>query len=184
MEEIGNKIIELRKKENWSQEQLADKLNVSRQTVSKWETNQAAPSAANIRALCEAFGVQSDYFISADEAVTKPEVQKADGTRPEEPQEDTKKRKKTALIVFLIIFLTIAAVILGVVIVGACCIIIALNKGSSSAVTTQTYPEWYVLIGAAFALVAVLYWLVYLIITRIKSRRKKKNKEIKEGKNK
>ena len=35
--EIGNKIVELRKKNNFSQEELAEKMNVSRQTISKWE---------------------------------------------------------------------------------------------------------------------------------------------------
>ena len=41
---IGNKISELRKKNNYTQEELAEKLNVSRQTISKWELNETSPS--------------------------------------------------------------------------------------------------------------------------------------------
>ena len=41
--EIGNKILELRKKANLSQEQLAEKINVTRQTISKWELNETTP---------------------------------------------------------------------------------------------------------------------------------------------
>ena len=40
---IGEKIFELRKSRNLSQEEVAEKLNVTRQTVSKWETNQSTP---------------------------------------------------------------------------------------------------------------------------------------------
>ena len=41
--DINNKIYELRKKHNYSQEQLAEKLNVTRQTITKWELNETTP---------------------------------------------------------------------------------------------------------------------------------------------
>ena len=41
--EIGNKILDLRKKQNMSQEQLAEKINVSRHTISKWELGEPSP---------------------------------------------------------------------------------------------------------------------------------------------
>ncbi len=49
---IGEKLLELRKKTNLSQEDVAFKLNVTRQTVSKWETNQSVPDFDKIVPLC------------------------------------------------------------------------------------------------------------------------------------
>ena len=55
---IGEKLFELRKKKNLSQEEVADKLNVTRQTVSKWETNQSTPDFDKIVPLCELFEIR------------------------------------------------------------------------------------------------------------------------------
>lgn len=63
MENIGEKIFNLRKGKNVSQVKLAEKLNVARYTVSRWETNTAKPTAENIKNLCEFFGVASTYFF-------------------------------------------------------------------------------------------------------------------------
>ena len=52
---IGEKLFELRKSKNLSQEEVAEKLNVTRQTVSKWETNQSTPDFDKILPLCELF---------------------------------------------------------------------------------------------------------------------------------
>ncbi len=62
----GNRIYELRKKYGFSQENIADKLNVTRQSVSLWETDQASPSIDNIVALCELFDISVDAFIKND----------------------------------------------------------------------------------------------------------------------
>ncbi len=61
---LGEKLLELRKKAGLSQEEVADKLNVSRQTVSKWETNQTVPELIKGKMLSELFGVTYDYLIS------------------------------------------------------------------------------------------------------------------------
>ena len=60
---LGEKIKTLRKKSNLSQEQLAEKLNVSRQAVSKWESNTAYPDISNLILLREIFGVTLDYLV-------------------------------------------------------------------------------------------------------------------------
>lgn len=170
MEDFGQKLIELRKKNDLSQEQLAHKVNVSRQTVSKWETDQSAPSPANIRALCEVFGVPLSYFLSEEpqEASEISVTQSTDGER------ETKKNFRLARNIFLFVFGGIVIVILGTVIVGACCVIFDSNKGVTHEIAVQTYPEIYILIGACIVMAALLYWLIYFIITRIKLRKKKK----------
>lgn len=60
---LADKIIALRKKNGWSQEDLAEKMKVSRQSVSKWEGAQAVPDLEKILRLSELFGVSTDYLL-------------------------------------------------------------------------------------------------------------------------
>ena len=60
---LADKIIELRKKNGWSQEELAEKLDVSRQSVSKWESAQSVPDMNKILKLSEIFGVSTDFLL-------------------------------------------------------------------------------------------------------------------------
>ena len=63
---LADKIIRLRKKNGWSQEELADKMNVSRQAVSKWESVQSIPDLEKILQLGTLFGVTTDYLLKDD----------------------------------------------------------------------------------------------------------------------
>ncbi len=60
---IGEKITILRSRENLSQEALADKLSVSRQSVSKWEMDQAQPQLDKVTQLCELFHISADALL-------------------------------------------------------------------------------------------------------------------------
>lgn len=60
---LADKIIDLRKKNGWSQEELAEKLGVSRQAVSKWEGAQSVPDMARVLQMSELFGVSTDYLL-------------------------------------------------------------------------------------------------------------------------
>ncbi len=60
---FADKIIALRKRCGWSQEELAEKMNVSRQAVSKWESAQATPDLEKILQLSELFRVSTDYLL-------------------------------------------------------------------------------------------------------------------------
>ena len=60
---LADKIIRLRKKNGWSQEELADKMNVSRQAVSKWESAQTIPDLEKLLQLSALFGVTTDYLL-------------------------------------------------------------------------------------------------------------------------
>ena len=60
---LADKIINERKKLGWSQEDLADKLDVSRQSVSKWESAQSTPDLGRILKMAELFGVSTDYLL-------------------------------------------------------------------------------------------------------------------------
>lgn len=63
---ISNKIIALRKQKGWSQEDLAEKLDVSRQSVSKWESGSSVPDITRILQMSEIFGVTTDYLLKGD----------------------------------------------------------------------------------------------------------------------
>lgn len=60
---LADKIITLRKKNGWSQDELAEKLGVSRQSVSKWESAQSIPDINRILQLSEIFHVTTDYLL-------------------------------------------------------------------------------------------------------------------------
>ena len=60
---IAEKIKQLRKYNNFTQEELAIKLNVSRQTISKWETNVTIPDANNIVAISKLFNITTDELL-------------------------------------------------------------------------------------------------------------------------
>lgn len=71
---LADKIIQLRKKAGWSQEELAGQLGVSRQSVSKWEGAQSIPDLNKIIAMSQLFGVSVDYLVK-DELETEGPVQ-------------------------------------------------------------------------------------------------------------
>ncbi len=67
---LADKIITLRKKNGWSQEELAEKVGVSRQAISKWEGAQSVPDLDKILRLSEIFGVTTDFLLK-DEIETE-----------------------------------------------------------------------------------------------------------------
>ena len=80
---LADKLIRLRKKNGWSQEELAEKMNVSRQAVSKWEGAQTIPDLEKILMLGELFGVTTDYLLKDEienedytDGITNPGVRK------------------------------------------------------------------------------------------------------------
>ena len=74
---FADKLIRLRKKSGWSQEELAEQMHVSRQAVSKWEGAQSVPDFEKIIMLSQLFGVTTDYLLK-DEIEDEPETAQAD----------------------------------------------------------------------------------------------------------
>ena len=100
---INEKIYSLRKKHNLSQEELADRINVSRQTVSKWELGDSTPDFDKIVPLCEVFG------ISTDELLTNKKIEENNG---QEDKPDTKKALYICIAIFMY-FIGIVSIVLG-----------------------------------------------------------------------
>ena len=63
MNDLGERLFKLRRDKKLSQEEVAEKLNVTRQTVSKWETNQSMPDFDKVVPLCELYGITPDELF-------------------------------------------------------------------------------------------------------------------------
>ena len=105
MNNLGERLFELRKTKNLSQEEVAEKLNVTRQTVSKWETNQSTPDFDKIIPLCELFEISTDELLTGIKKETKKEenektiLENEDGSLEKNQNTDRKTediRKKSA----------------------------------------------------------------------------------------
>lgn len=60
---LAEKLFELRKEKGWSQEKLAEQINVSRQSISKWESGQVLPEIEKVIELSKIFQVTTDYLL-------------------------------------------------------------------------------------------------------------------------
>ena len=63
---LSDKIVQLRKANSWSQEDFAEKMNVSRQAISRWENGTALPDAQNVLQISKLFKVTTDYLLNDD----------------------------------------------------------------------------------------------------------------------
>ncbi len=84
---LAEKIIKLRKQNGWSQEELAARLNVSRQSVSKWESAASIPDLNKIIRLSEIFGVSTDYLLKDEIENEMPILTREEVTGNEDSEE-------------------------------------------------------------------------------------------------
>lgn len=91
---IADRIQYLRKQKGYSQEELADKVGVSRQAVSKWESEQSTPDLEKVIVMSELFEVTTDYILKGIEPVST----------------TNRKTIKTLYLGFVLIFATIAGI--------------------------------------------------------------------------
>ncbi len=66
---LGERIQNLRKEKNYSQEMLAEQLEISRQAISKWEGDQVLPEIDNLIKLSKIFKVSIDYLLTGQESI-------------------------------------------------------------------------------------------------------------------
>ena len=104
----GQKIYELRKSKNWSQEYVADKIGVSRQAVSRWELDESVPDIENLSAISSLFSISIDKLINPQS-----ENGKNSSFVNDDVQKTIKKKMKMSII----------CIIIGAFIVGSICIL-------------------------------------------------------------
>lgn len=109
--EIGTKLNQLRKLSGMTQEQFAEKLNVSRQTISKWETGNTSPDLESIVRVCKIFHVSSDELLMEGDVMEK-EINAINRNSEQITLDDLMKmnlhnRKMTLLLISGLIFIMI-----------------------------------------------------------------------------
>lgn len=99
---LGERLYELRKKKGLSQEEVAEKLNVTRQSVSKWETDESKPDFDKIVPICELYEISTNELLN--------------GTKEEKEEKEVEvinndNKKKRAILISTAVFLYFAALI-------------------------------------------------------------------------
>ena len=103
---FGERLLEYRTHEGLSQEKLAEKVGVTRQTVSKWETNQSVPDFDKIIPLCEALGISTEELIKGEKEEKNAELEEIKQEKERLKKEYVQKRnKKKAIVLSVSIFL-------------------------------------------------------------------------------
>lgn len=95
---IANRLVKLRKEKGLSQEELADKLGISRQSVSKWERAESSPDTDNLICLAKLYGVSLDELLKDDENLddlAKKQKEKNDSEEKNEEEDNQSEDKNT-----------------------------------------------------------------------------------------
>lgn len=133
---IGERIQQLRKANNLSQEELAEKIDVSKQSVSKWELDKALPNIEKLLKLCEVFSVTTDYLIRGEERMDESDGQlESEGKNKDEKQEESFnteevrafKRYRKHKWIFMIAAVVVSSVCMLLLLSGVCKVVILNN---------------------------------------------------------
>ena len=110
---LSDKIIKLRKVNGWSQEDFAEKMNVSRQAISRWENGTALPDAQNVLQISKLFNVTTDYLLNDDYESDSdiPAVQ----TAAKETKDLFSKKKRLHLIAAICFTVSVFCSLIGIV---------------------------------------------------------------------
>ena len=96
--EIADRLVKLRKKYGYSQEELADKLGLSRQAVSKWERAEASPDTDNLICLAKLYGVSLDELLATDEDIDTIVDEQVKNDQKEEPKPEEANKPRGVVI--------------------------------------------------------------------------------------
>ncbi len=108
---LSERLTELRKEKNLSQAELADALNVSRQSVSLWENGSTVPALDKLQFLAESYGVTLDELFYSAEETPKPQEQ----TAPPQEAENGRRRKLVWLCAAAVVVMLLIAVLIAVI---------------------------------------------------------------------
>lgn len=155
---LGEKLYNLRKNKNLSQEEVADKLNVTRQSVSKWETGESKPDIDKIIPICELFDISTNELLGIEDS-------NRDVIEDNSETFNNEIKKKRALFLSSGIFLYFLAVV---------CVIFCEESGIGETIGISLFL---LICGVATCLI-VYQALVYSKSKKENEKEKKKNKEL------
>jgi transcriptional regulator with XRE-family HTH domain len=93
--EIANRLVQLRKQHNLSQEELAEKLGISRQAVSKWERAESSPDTDNLISIAKLYNISLDDLLKTDES--QEDLRKQEQEKRSEEEKNGWENNKTAM---------------------------------------------------------------------------------------
>ena len=173
MIEFGERIYNLRKKSGLSQEEFADRLGVSRQAVSKWETGQSVPDSEKAAAIGAFFGVSLDYLINGEEVRNPAEtVQYAPDTalpQAQTAEEVMPAKKKSGLGRALLIAGLVTLAFIGVNALSAFIFMLVTMKAANLADPDTFYMLLIIVPG--WAVTFIIVFVVSVIIIKKKRRK-------------
>lgn len=159
------RLIQLRDEHKLSQQELADMLDVSRQTVSRWEAGKSVPSANQIANICKAFHLDANEFVGA-------EVQPAENGGNTEAKDESKvERKKLSVTLLCVIGALIALSVAGFI-VTICYAVKDAMYDASATVWIVSIPQNTPMIILSIFLTVFIALLTVLFIYLLRGRRK------------
>ena len=135
---LSDKILYCRKRSGLSQEALAEKLNVSRQAVSKWETGEALPDLNNIVIIANEFGVSTDWLLKEDMEEPEATVKEDPKLTPQPPRQPQRSPKRTFMKYAWILALIVALLGIPVTVEGIVMTYIGGNVANIGETFTQS----------------------------------------------
>lgn len=105
---MKEKLIALRKKAGLSQQELAEKLDVTRQAVSRWEVGTALPTTENLLALRKLYGVTLDYLV--DDAAENPNMTTNQDKRIQDFEKQIRRQRILLIFVCILLIVVVAVV--------------------------------------------------------------------------
>lgn len=121
---LAEKIALLRKQKGWSQEELADKMDISRQSVSKWESGQSVPDLDKIIKISDIFAVSTDYLLKEEGETEEFAPRQGAGSDEEEPVRSVSVEEADAFMGLTKKFASIRGIGTGLFVLSPVCLII------------------------------------------------------------
>lgn len=179
---LGNRLYEMRKAKGLSQENVADILGVTRQTVSKWETDQTTPDFDKILPICQLYNITTEQLLTGEKAENPyNEPENNINENPQDKEKAEKGRLRSAMLMAVAVCLYIMSVIPFFVIkdskimmtvfftvIGVATLLVVFSaltkpKASKTAVQTKENKLFKQITGILSSIVLVIYLLVSFI---------------------
>lgn len=155
---LGERLLNLRKAKHLSQEEVADKLNVTRQTVSKWETDQSTPDFDKIAPLCKLYGIKADELLTGE----KTQIDIEESLTSSNNEVNKSKRAKGIGISILLYFISVIWIMIAIP-------VLMMNPIVASAI-------FLIIIGVATAYIVYTCTMFKVDKTKEEEKKSKKNK--------
>ena len=175
--DFRERLIILREEKGLSQQQFADRLGVSRQTVFRWESGKSVPSAAQIKNICSEFGLDANEFLSGEKAEDgdagcnagalngcKSAEESADGEEDEAKREKSRKNGRKPVIVATAV---IAAIVLVALVITVAYAVKDAIYDSSATVWIISLPSNTPMLVLSVVLAAILGVAVFALVREI-----------------